>query len=195
MYHPMTHPIDPIRRLALGTLALVATVALVACYPPAYRVEPRPDTPAPPPSTRLYFYPAEGQSLSRQDRDRYECHLWAVRKSGFDPGLTPLAPHQRVDVVAEPPPGSDTAAGAIGGAMVGAILASPHDTGEGMLFGAITGAMLGAASDTARQETAREIQHEYDARYARQYASAERQAHNYRRAMTACLEGRGYTVR
>ncbi len=30
-------------------------------------------------------YPADGQSLHEQDRDRYECHRWAVDESGFDP--------------------------------------------------------------------------------------------------------------
>jgi len=34
----------------------------------------------------IYVYPKNGQSEERQDRDRYECHLWAVDQSDYDPG-------------------------------------------------------------------------------------------------------------
>jgi hypothetical protein len=40
---------------------------------------------APRPDTRVYVYPTAGQSEAQLDRDRYECHLWAVLQSGFDP--------------------------------------------------------------------------------------------------------------
>ena len=33
----------------------------------------------------IFAYPAKGQSQAQQDRDRYECHSWAVRQTGFDP--------------------------------------------------------------------------------------------------------------
>jgi hypothetical protein len=33
----------------------------------------------------IYAYPAKGQSQAQQDRDRYECHSWAVKQTGFDP--------------------------------------------------------------------------------------------------------------
>jgi hypothetical protein len=31
-------------------------------------------------------YPAQGQSDEQRDRDRYDCYLWAVQQTGFDPG-------------------------------------------------------------------------------------------------------------
>ena len=154
----------------------------------------QPTASPPPPSTHLFFYPKQGQSKAQQDRDRYECHLWAVKQSGYDPGQAQLAPHQRVVVTPAAPPGANTAAGAVGGAVVGSLLASPHNTGEGLVFGAITGAMLGAASEQAQQEQAAQLQQHYDAQQARQYARTDQQARNYKRAMAACLEGRGYTV-
>ncbi|PAU53768.1 hypothetical protein [Pseudomonas indica] len=48
---------------------------------------------APPPAVQgnsvasyeVIAYPAQGQSLDQQGRDRYECHTWAVGQSGFDP--------------------------------------------------------------------------------------------------------------
>ena len=57
------------------------------------------------------------------------------------------------------------------------------------------GSMLGAGSEQAKQEQAERIQQHYDSKDAQRYARLERQASNYRRAMSACLEGRGYTVR
>ncbi|MGD8567220.1 MAG: glycine zipper 2TM domain-containing protein [Gammaproteobacteria bacterium] len=170
-------------------------VSLVGCAPPGYMVKQRPAPNPPLPSTVVYFYPTKGQSEAQQERDRYECYLWAVKQSGFDPGQAQLAPHQRVEVTPVAPPGSDAAAGAVGGAIVGSMMSSRHDRGFGMVFGALTGAMLGAASDAARQQQAEQIQQHYDAKDAQRYARLEKQSRDYQRAMTACLEGRGYTVR
>jgi hypothetical protein len=35
-----------------------------------------------------FVYPKNGQSEEQQATDRYECHAWAVRETGFDPTLT-----------------------------------------------------------------------------------------------------------
>ncbi|MFI8465762.1 hypothetical protein ACIGBJ_18620 [Stutzerimonas stutzeri] len=37
-------------------------------------------------------YPAKDQSAEQQSRDRYECHIWAVSQSGFDPASARTAP-------------------------------------------------------------------------------------------------------
>ncbi len=168
---------------------------LMSCAPPAYTV--RSDTTSAPrlPSVTLYFYPTKGQSKAQQDRDRYECYQWAKKQTGYDPNQKQLAPHQRIEVQSATPPGSDTAAGAITGAVIGSMLSPRHDHGHSMVFGAITGAMLGAASEQAKHQQAEQIQRHYDAKDAQRYARLERQASDYRRAMSACLEGRGYTVR
>ena len=34
---------------------------------------------------QVFIYPKAGQSQQQQDRDKYECHTWAVQNSGFDP--------------------------------------------------------------------------------------------------------------
>ena len=169
-------------------------LVLAGCAPSGYMVQSRPVAAPPPPTTTVYFYPSKGQTAAQQDRDRYECYLWAVKQSGFDPGQQQLAPHQRIEVTPAAPPGTDTAAGAVGGAAVGALM-TPHDREFGLVFGAITGALLGAASDQARQQQAAQAQRQYDARQSQQYARVDKQARDYQRAMTACLEGRGYTVR
>lgn len=177
-------------------VVIVASIVLWGCAPPGYTVRQTPtESPQPVPVTTVYFYPTRGQSEAQQDRDRYECYLWAVKQSGFDPGQAQLAPHQRVEVQPVAPPGADTAAGAATGAIIGSMVSPHHDRGFGLVFGAITGAMIGAASDAARQEQAARIQQQYDARESQRYVQVEKQARDYQRAMTACLEGRGYTVR
>jgi len=35
--------------------------------------------------SQMYIYPAKGQNQQQQDKDRYECHTWAVQQTGFDP--------------------------------------------------------------------------------------------------------------
>ncbi len=34
---------------------------------------------------KVFVYPRNGQSQKQQDKDRYECHAWAMEQSGFDP--------------------------------------------------------------------------------------------------------------
>lgn len=186
---------SPIARLGPWVLILAAVLALGACAAPervVYRDGAYAERTLPP--TRVYFYPTAGQSPAQQDRDRYECHLWAVKQTSFDPSLPLPAPSPRVEVIPSPPPGHDTALGAVTGAVLGAAVGSPHSTGEGAVVGAVAGAMIGAASDASRQERAEVIQRRYDQRDTPRTAQLERQAQDYRRAMSACLEGRGYAV-
>ena len=74
---------------------MALSVVLAACVaaPPQRVVVQGP--PAPPP---IVVYPANGQSPQQLDRDRYECHLWAVQQSGFDPSRAGVPPGERVVV-------------------------------------------------------------------------------------------------
>jgi len=194
----------PLNRSFLFVLALSGlSLALASCADAPARPAPArrastapPPAPAPQPvNTQVYVYPTSNQSPDRVSRDRYECYLWAVKQSGFDPSQTQLAPHQRVEVVSMPPQGSDTVAGAATGAILGAVIANPHNAAAGAVGGAIVGGALGAASDANREAQRKQIQDRYDRRNNAQSARVEEQAGNYRRALTACLEGRGYTVK
>jgi hypothetical protein len=181
--------------LALG-LTACADMAPAPARAHRARVASAPPPPPPPPvSTRVYVYPTAGQSSEQQSRDRYECYLWSVKQTGFDPSQTQLAPHQRVEVVPMPAAGHDTAVGAVTGAVLGAVIARPGDAAAAAVGGAIVGGAMGAASDASRQARAQQVQQRYDRRAAAQSARLEEQASNYRRALTACLEGRGYTVK
>lgn len=177
-------------------LALAAAATLLAgCVTEPLAVRRVPEAAPEPPDTRVYVYPAAGQSGAQLDRDRYECHLWAVKQSGFDPSSTQLPPHERVEVVSATPPGTGTAVGAISGAVIGSAISRPRDAGAGAIFGAVAGAIVGAASDQAREDQARQTEARLNAGSERWSADQGRRADDYRRALTACLQGRSYTVR
>jgi hypothetical protein len=181
-------------RIASG-LGVAALLAGCASSPPqtttTQQVAPPPPTPNQ--QAEVYVYPAGGQDERQLDRDRYECHRWAVRQSGFDPSLPGLPPQQRVRVVqAGPPPGAGVAAGAVTGAVIGAAVSDPWETGEGALIGAAAGALIGAVAESSQTRQVQTVQDQYDQAAT---AEQERQAGEYRRAISACLEGRGYSVR
>jgi Family of unknown function (DUF6515) len=50
---------------------------------PPQNVESATVTPAP--AQNAFVYPKKGQTAEQQAKDRYECHLWAVGQTGFDP--------------------------------------------------------------------------------------------------------------
>jgi hypothetical protein len=170
--------------------AVLIAGALSGCVVPP----PRPThAQAPAPAAQpLYFYPDRGQEEERQDRDRYECYQWSVRQTGVDPGMQTLrrdAAEVSTPVPRDPAP---VVGGAVTGAVVGAAMSSPRHAGSSMVLGAIFGSMLGAA---AGESQAQAVEREQDARQ-RQWAAREQiPLDNFRRAMSACMGGRGYSVR
>jgi hypothetical protein len=179
-------------------LPVLAVLTLAGCA-----VEPTSLAPvqqeSPPPDTNVYFSPAPGgpvPSGEQQDRDRYECNDWAVKRTDFDPSLPNLPPHQRMRVVAGGPrPGADVAAGAVTGALVGAAVSNPWHAGGGILIGTLAGAAIGGVVESERAAHANQVNAQANADAdAAGVAVLEQRALQYRRAMTACLEGRGYSV-
>jgi hypothetical protein len=146
--------------------------------------------PSPPPQ-KVFVYPNNGQTPQQTDRDRYECHVWAVQQTGVDPSRPDAPPYERVVVQPAAPPGTGTAVGAIGGAILGSIIAGPRNAGAGLVLGAATGAIVGTAADASAQAQAQQI-NQASAAQAAQAGRARADA--YRRALGACLQGRGYTV-
>jgi len=171
---------------------VVASGILAGCVSePARQIAPVP--PAAALASNVYFYPAQGQSAQQQDRDKYECHTWAVQQSGFDPSAPNAPPHMRVVVAPGPPPGAGVAAGAVTGAVLGAAVSRPWEAGQGALIGALAGAAIGGIAESAAAQQ-QQLSASANASNARA-AELERQASNYRRAISACLEARGYNVR
>jgi outer membrane lipoprotein SlyB len=168
--------------LGLGAFMLAACVT----EPPPRRTV----AVAVPPAPKIYAYPAQGQSPEQQDRDQYECHNWAVQQTGVDPSRA--NGYAQVQVQSSgPPPGANTAAGAIGGAIIGSIIAGPRNAGFGALFGGATGAVVGSSVDANNQAVAAQ---QNQAQINRAVADDQNRVQSYRRAISACLQGRGYTV-
>jgi len=154
----------------IGTVARWLCVAMLAGGPAA--------------AQELFIFPQQGQDQAQQDQDRGACHVWAVNQTGFDPTLASTTPPSS----REAPQGGlvrGGARGAAAGAVIGAI---GGNAGRGAAMGAAGGGLIGGMrrSDQGRrqQQESRNWQAQQDAQRA-----------NFRRALTACLEGKGYTVR
>jgi len=173
---------------------LLAATVLAACVtaPPPRRVAA-----APPPVdlTKVYFYPVQGQSEEQQDRDRYDCHIWAVKQTGFDPTQHGAPKDLRQTVVPARTAGETVGTAAVVGAVLGAAIAGPGHIGQGAAVGAVAGTVAGSAA-AANDQAAADAANEAGAtRGNARGGRYERSAAEYRRAMTACLTGRGYSVR
>ncbi len=179
-------------------LLIAAAATLSGCAVEPARLAPQPAAPVVP-DTNVYFYPTQGnlRSSGQQDRDRYECNGWAIQQTGFDPSAPQVPPHQRMQIVAGgPPPGAQVGAGAVTGAFLGAAVSNPWETGRGALIGALAGAALGGISEAEREHQTEQLQAQVNANGTRaQNAALEQKASEFRRAIAACLEARGYTVR
>jgi hypothetical protein len=182
---------------ALATAVAVAAGALLAgCIeaPPPRPTAPPPPPPQaqapPPPTSDVYAYPLRGQAPQQQDRDHYECSTWATQQTGFDPSAPGTPPQHQVHIVSGPAPGSGTAAGAVTGAILGAIIGGPYN-GAGP---ALAGAVVGGAIGTAAEQSARQSQ-TVTVTDQRAFAQIQQRANNYRRALSACLDARGYSVK
>jgi hypothetical protein len=174
-------------------MVLGLSAMLGACVTPPPR-QMMVQGPPPPPPPQLMVYPARGQTPQQLERDRYECHVWAVQQTGFDPSQPGVPASQRVVVQPANPPGSGTAVGAIAGAILGAVVAGPRNAGAGAILGGVTGAAVGTASDVNAQAQANYEQQRLDAGYNASAAQGAQRASNYRRAIGACLDARGYTI-
>jgi hypothetical protein len=132
----------------------------------------------------LFIFPQQGQDQAQQDQDRGACHVWAVNQTGFDPSLASTTPPPSQ----EARQGGLLRGGARGAALGAAVGAIGGDAGRGAAMGAAGGGLIGGMrrSDQAmrQQQEARNWQAQQDAQRA-----------DFRRALTACLEGKGYTVR
>lgn len=184
-------------RVATAGLAFVLAGCVIA--PPRPHIVPRVRVWVPFP---IWFVPVAGYRHAEggYDRDRAECYRVAVRETGIDPGgMTPL--EERAS--SSTPPGAEVAAGAAVGAVAGGIVSSPRNAGAGMVFGALLGAAAGAVAADAREARERAERAERAAREAREARPrrgpdddlTREEQQLFRRAMSECMERRGYRAR
>jgi Glycine zipper 2TM domain len=180
---------------AVSAASLAALLAGCVEAPPPRPVYQAPPPP-PPPVTQVYAYPLHGQTAEQQDRDHYECSTWATQQTGFDPSAPGVPPHERVQIVsAGPPPGTNTAIGAVAGAILGAAIAPRWQAAPAAIAGAVVGGAIGSTADAANAQANAQAAHQAYVTDRRAAAAQEQQAANYRRAIGACLDARGYSVK
>ncbi len=126
--------------------------------------------------SQLMIYPAKGQSSQQQQQDQYQCHVWSVQQSGFDPSNPPVQNTSKPGGAAR-----ETLRGGARGAAAGAAIgAIAGDAAKGAGIGAAAGGLKRGFQERDRQQQA---------------ASAPPPGlDNYNRAMKSCLGARGYSV-
>lgn len=127
------------------------------------------------------IYPAKGQSPQQQNADTGQCNAWATQSTGVDPARVAS---QMSNQPGAPQPGGERVVGAAGGALVGGVIGG----GNAALGGALVGTMLGGARQRQKQQQASQQQ-------SQSQQNAQNQLSTYNRAVAACMESRGYTVR
>jgi len=133
----------------------------------------------------LYVFPAKDQSAEQQAQDESYCYKWAVQQSGIDPLNPPQVQAQQVETGPDGSAVSGAARGALAGVAIGAIAG---DAGKGAAIGAASGAMVGHR----RSRVGRSQQQEANNQAAGQ-AEAD-MMNSFKKAYSACLQGKGYTV-
>ena len=141
----------------------------------------------------MFVYAADGQDSYQQSMDELECYAWAQEQSGINPmkidanseAAAAAARKEAADATTGAAVGG-AARGAAGGAVVGAIAG---DAGKGAAIGAVAGGVRGRRAKKSVEAQAGA------AGAAQAEAEAANQLDTFKRAMTVCLEGRGYTVK
>ena len=179
--------------LLVSGLALLpgATFAQAPAAPPAVPATAAPPSPAQ--ALGMIVFPAQNQTKEQQLGDEQACYAWAIQNTGIDPARVKANPDSaakaagaKMDSAATGAAVAGAARGAAGGAVVGAITG---DAGEGAAVGAVVGAVGGrrAKKQAVRQAEA--------AGAAQAQQQAQQLIDTHKKAMGACLEGKGYTIR
>ena len=162
-------------------------------------------------SIGMFAYPKHQQSADQQLNDESQCYGSAKQQTGVDPqAAAPKQPsgeeQQAAQQQAAQQAGKETpkggtvkggAGGAAGGAAIGAVAG---DAGKGAAIGATAGAIAGrraqkkgekASQQQASQQTAQAQQQAQ----AQATAEHEKSLDSFKRAFTACMDARGYSVK
>ena len=137
-------------------------------------------------SLGLYVFPSNNQDKATQEADEFACFKWAKEQTGYDPMNPPKYVPNKVDQSADGSAVRGAARGAAGGAAIGAIAG---DAGEGAAIGAIVGGVRGRRAKKASD------QQQQQANNNAATAASTEAANDYNKAFSACMEGKGYTVK
>jgi outer membrane protein with glycine zipper len=146
----------------------------------------------------VFAFPGSGQTATQQSQDETECYNWAERETGLDPfQLDKQAAQQQQQAVQQQQQAQAAAAGAgakgaLGGAAGGAAIgAIAGNAGKGAAIGAGVGAIANRARGQSKAQQAQQQSQQSQAA-AKMTAS---QITNFKKAFSACLEAKKYTVK
>jgi hypothetical protein len=137
-------------------------------------------------TAKLYVFPSKGQSKNQQKKDEFECYQWAVEQSGIDPLNLPKVAVQPTQTGPDGSAVRGAAKGAVLGAAIGAVTGN---AGEGAAVGAIAGGAGGLGQRRATQAR-KQQQAQADAAHQEQAMKD-----SFKKAFSACIEGKGYTIK
>jgi len=130
-------------------------------------------------------YPTKQQTSSKQSKDEYDCYNWSKTQSGYDPMTAAVQPAPQSSSASQPSQGRPGVRGAAGGAAIGAIAGN---AGAGAAAGATAG-VLKNRSDKRKADA------QQQASQSQAQAAQQKNLDTFKKGMSACLEGKGYTVK
>jgi hypothetical protein len=145
-------------------------------------------------AAQQFAYPAKGQTADQQKKDEYECYQWATQQSGFDPQKAAQQPAPPPQQQAAAPARGGRVKGAAKGAAAGSVVGhvGDVDSTDATRAGAAVGAMKGGAEQRKQRGAQQQAAAQQQQAATQQQQSGQA---NFQKARTACLEGRGYTVK
>lgn len=134
----------------------------------------------------LYVFPTNEQDKEQQELDEYICYKWAKEQTGINPITMSQIEAEQVDKSADGTAIKGAAGGAAAGAAIGAIAG---DAGKGAAIGAVVGGMRGTRAKVVGDEQKQQQNNQAAA------AKEKELMDNFKKAFSACMEGKGYTVK
>jgi hypothetical protein len=148
----------------------------------------------------IYAFPKSGQTADVQSKDEAACYDWAVQNTGTDPfELSKQSEAQQQQAAAAQQQAQQAgkgagARGAVRGAAAGALIGeiADDDAGKGAAYGAAAGVVAGRHRGRSAQKQA-SAQVEQQSQAAQQSTAA--QMDGFKKAFSACMEGKNYMVK
>lgn len=201
-----------------GRRAVSSTLALALCsiwlpQAPARGQEnaaQHSSTVSPSKAINLFAYGKKSQSSDQQSKDEKECFASAKERTGVDPQAPPPQGKTAEQKAAEQKAAAENAPkkkggrargaarGAAGGAAIGAI--ADDEAGKGAGAGAVAGSMKGGAQQrkanaASKQQAAQQTAQAQQQEEAQAKARYQEKIDTFKRAYTACMEARDYSVK
>lgn len=140
-------------------------------------------------SLGLFVYPSNGQLTEKQTIDEQECYTWAQQTTGINPSSPPAS--QRPAAATQEDTAQAAASTGVRSAARNVLIANATDNDweEAAAIGLVFGSARGARNSRRRNEQAQKEA------VAQQAQTSQQQVQQFKNAFSACIEGRGYTIR